>query len=900
MFKEFHIGSRRRSSRSDDTPLRDELLSIERLEERAKTLAARFTIHPNPRRMARSVFPRFNDNARLLDEAYRTLADDVHKGEFVPPAAEWLLDNFHLVASEIRDIRQNLPLGYYRELPKLALREHAGDARIYALALELIRHSDSRLDPQQLLRFMNGYQTAAPLTIGELWAWPSMLKLALIENLRRLAAEMLEGRRHRRSADAFAARIERDGKETPRPLPPVLDRIFVVQLLHLMREYGPCLSAVRSALDEHLAGLNLTAEDAIRQEHQRLAEAQVSVANVITSLRLCAAFDWSQYFESVSLVDRVLRRDPAGAYVGMDFLSRDRYRQAVEEISEPGGEAQINVALRAIENARPAAEGGGGRAAHVGYHLIGGGRRTLEADVAYRPRLFRRARRFIFAHAAGAYLGSIAFLTTLLLGLGFAYGRSQGGSVAALAGTVLLLFLPASEAAIAVVQRLAARLAPPRRLPRLDFQGGVPESARTLVVVPTMLTSVDGVNTLIEHIEVQALGNLDPNIHFAILGDFVDAPARETPEDEAILAAAKEGIDALNARYGGERGDRFFLFHRVRQWNPRQGTWMGWERKRGKIEELNRLLRGAADTSYRIQVGDTAILAGVRYCITLDSDTRLPRDAAKKLIGIIAHPLNRPHFDPVLDRVTEGYGILQPRVSVTMSSAAGSLFARLYAGHTGVDPYTTAVSDTYQDLFGEGIFTGKGLYDVDAFSAALHGRVPENALLSHDLFEGVHARTALVTDVELVDDYPSSVLAHARRQHRWVRGDWQILRWLFPYVPARSGLKRNRLPLISRWKIFDNLRRSLLPPATMALLLSAGRSCREARRSGRPPSWPRWSSPSTRCSWRPPPAPGSNRAGGCSCGRSGRTPEPSWPARSCSSRSRPAKPPRWCTPSRSR
>ena len=267
---------------------------------------------------------------------------------------------------------------------------------------------------------------------------------------------------------------------------------------------------------------------------------------------------------------------------------------------------------------------------------------------------------------------------------------------------------------------------------------------------------------------------------------------------------------------------------------------MGWERKRGKLEEWNRLLRGATDTSFSVQVGDVGILPGVRYCLTLDSDTRLPRDAAKKLIGIIAHPLNRPRFDARLGRVTEGYGILQPRVSVTMASAAGSLFARLYAGHTGVDPYTTAVSDTYQDLFGEGIFTGKGLYDVDAFMAALEGRVPENALLSHDLFEGLYARTALVTDVEVVDDYPASVLAHARRQHRWVRGDWQILRWLFPWVPTRSGLKRNRLPLISRWKIFDNLRRSLVPardrrPALSGLDDPAGQpGGLDGRRPGRP------------------------------------------------------------------
>ena len=308
--------------------------------------------------------------------------------------------------------------------------------------------------------------------------------------------------------------------------------------------------------------------------------------------------------------------------------------------------------------------------------------------------------------------------------------------------------------------------------------------------------------------------------NFAILSDYADATTRVAVDDEAILAAARSAIEDLNARAGGEPGPKFFLFHRDRQWNEREQVWMGWERKRGKLEEFNRLVRGATDTSFATQVGPLDALAGTRYCITLDSDTQLPRDAARELIGIISHPLNRPVVDPKLRRVTDGYGILQPRVSVTMASAAGSLFARTYAGHTGVDPYTTAVSDVYQDLFGEGIFTGKGLYDIDAFMTALEGRVPENALLSHDLFEGLHARAALVTDVEVVDDYPSNVLTHARRQHRWVRGDWQILWWLFPWVPTRAGLERNRLPLISRWKILDNLRRSLVAPSLVALFIA--------------------------------------------------------------------------------
>jgi len=811
-------------------PLRGEILSIERLEERAKALAASFTVARNPRRRARRFFPRLEDNARILREAYRIMADDVHRGEVVSPAAEWLLDNFHLVEAEIRGILHTLPREYYLQLPKLASREQAGTARIYAMALELIRQSDGRLDRHRLIRFVVAYQTVAPLTIGELWAWPSMLKLALIENLRRLAGDMLDSRSARREADRYVAQLDaaQDYSVLP-PQPAALHTAYVVQLLQRIREYGPVVSPLRAAVEARLSEHGTTAEEAIRTDHASQATAQVAIANAITSLRLCSTLDWADYVERVSLIEQVLQRDPAGVYGGMDFLSRDRYRHAVEDLAEPTGEAQLRVALRTVESARQAAElAPSGRAAHVGYHLIGKGRPELETDVEYRPRLAEDVRRVVFFYTTEIYLGSIGVFTGLLL-FGAAW---HAGLLGETAWTAALLFFPASEFAIALVQRLAAWVVPPRRLPRLDYSVGVSADARTMVIVPTLLTSVTGVNDLLDHLEVQALGNLDPRIHFAILSDFVDAPTEEMPEDGDILAAARAGIDALNARHGEGRTDRFYLFHRARRWNPGEGSWMGWARKRGKIEEFNRLLRGATDTSFRVQIGDLSILPSVRYCLTLDSDTRLPRDTAKKLIGIIAHPLNRPHFDPRLRRVTEGYGILQPRVSVTMASAAGSRFARVYAGHTGVDPYTTAVSDTYQDLFGEGLFTGKGLYDVDTFMAALDGRVPENALLSHDLFEGLHARAALVTDVEVVDDYPSSVLTHARRQHRWVRGDWQILFWLFPVVPTHKGLERNRLPLISRWKIFDNLRRSLVAPATVAFLALAW-----TRLPGNPAVW---------------------------------------------------------------
>src|SRR6185295_19411008 len=349
---------RRRRTTRREKPFRDELLSIERLEERALSLAAIFTVDPDPRRRARTIFPRFVDNARVLREAYRTLTSDVRAGRFVTSATEWLLDNFHLVASQIKDVHRNLPRTYYRQLPSLASREHARQPRIYAMAVELVRHSDSRIDRHQLGVFVNSYQRIAPLTIGELWAWPSMLKLALIENLRRLAAETLESRRARLAADAYVSRIEHEAGDAAPPLPSAFGIASIVQLLHRIREYGLRLSSISTAVEEHLASQETTAEAAIRREHQRQAADQVSVANAITSLRLCSALDWRQYVESVSLVEHVLQRDPAGAYARMDFLSRDRQRQAVEELAAPNGDAQVRVALRAVESARQAVAGG--------------------------------------------------------------------------------------------------------------------------------------------------------------------------------------------------------------------------------------------------------------------------------------------------------------------------------------------------------------------------------------------------------------------------------------------------------------------------------------------------------------------------------------------------------------
>ena len=468
----------------------------------------------------------------MLRHAYRTLAHDVRSGVFVTPATEWFLDNFHLISSEIIEVRENLPRHYYGELPPLAGRQ-AGEARIYAIAVELLRHSDSRLDLPQLQRFLNSYQRVAPLTIGELWAWPSMLKLALIENLRRLADEILEARGARRAADTFVSRIDEGPQDETIAITPDAHDAYIVQMLHRAREYDVRRSPLRAALEAHLIARGTVAEEVVRVEHQRQATSQASVANAITSLRLCATIDWRQYVESVSLVDNVLRRDPAGVYARMDFLSRDRQRQAVEELAEASGEAQIRVALKAVETARQhAAVKSHQAAAHIGYHLVGLGREALESELAYRPRPEHWFRRFVLKHPTPLYLGAIVLLTAALDGGGVYYARRCGGALVMQIVAALLLLIPASELAIAIVQKLTAINIPPQRLQRLDLTEGVPEDSRTMVVIPTLLSSEDGVRHLLEHLEVVAIGNIDPHIHFAILSDFLDAPEPAMPRDD--------------------------------------------------------------------------------------------------------------------------------------------------------------------------------------------------------------------------------------------------------------------------------------------------------------------------------------------------------------------------------
>ena len=813
----------------DELPLQAELYSVSQLEQHALALGTWHRVGPPGARVADTLLPRLAANEVALREAHALVTEAVHRGRRITPAAEWFIDNYHLIEEQIRTARRHLPRTYNRELPRLARTLHVGVPRIYDLVLELVSHTHGRLDLDSLRAFIAAYQSLQTLRLGELWAIPIMLRLALLENLRRIVDAVAAGRRDRELAGQWVERMIETAAAAPARVvlvlaemvaaDPALSHAFLAEMASRLQGQGPALVFPLTWLEQRLAERGQTVEHVFQLVSQSQAADQVAIGNSIGSLRLLGATDWRDFVESMSAVEAELARDPAGVHAAMDFATRDRYRHVVEAIARRSPMPEKDVAAAAVALAREGSE----RRAHVGYYLVDAGREALERAVRMRPGLRMRVRRAARRRGLAVYLvaivGGTGGLTALLWLRVFAvHTVDRPAWVVAL--MLAALALASSQLAVATVHWAATLLARPTLLPRLDFSAGIPAEHRTAVAVPTLLTDPQEIDHLLEALEVRFLANRDPRLAFVLLTDFRDAAHEHLAADEGLLARARAGIHALNARHAEPgRGRPFALLHRPRRWNPREGVWMGWERKRGKLEHFNEALRGRLD-NFSTVVGDPRELREVKYVIVLDSDTQLPRDAARELAGTLAHPLNRPRLDARLGRVVEGYTILQPRVAITMDSARRCGFARLFAGDPRIDPYSRAVSDVYQDLFAEGSFVGKGIYDVDAFQAALGGKLPENRILSHDLLEGAHARAGLVSDVLLFEDHPSAYSVEVSRRHRWTRGDWQILAWLGARVPQAGarGRARNPISWLSRWKIADNLRRSVVPIALLTLL----------------------------------------------------------------------------------
>ena len=797
----------------EEEPIRFELFSDERMAQHAASLAKEQKSRVIPKGL--DLMPRVRENSRLLVEAYKAIGKAAREHRAITPAAEWLLDNFHVIEEQINDINVYMPEKFYRQLPKLTNGFLTGYPRVYGIAWALVAHTDSRFSPEQLALFMRAYQEVQPLSIGELWAIPITLRIVMIENLRRLALKVMRSQIGRRLADEFVDQADKlDLSDQIAVLPdPHFRQAFAVQIVQRLHEPHPGPAPVLDFLNDWLVEQGVTLDEIVHREHVAQIAANLTVRNIITSMRAISAFDWPQFVEDSSLVDKHLRVHPT--YRAMDFLTRDRYRHAIEDLAKRSPYSEVEIAHKVIDKIERVATvpDANPQQQEPGFYLIGAGRTEFEQEVGFQPTFGQKLLRVYIAHAVFAYLASIGVGTLLFLALPVDAAFKAGLSGFEIALITLFALFPASDIATALVNRFIIAAVPPRHLPRLELKEGISDELRTFVVVPTMLIGEYNVKKQIDELEVQYLSNPADNVYFALLSDWIDTDLETLPEDESLLNVAISGINALNDKYGEQR---FYLYHRKRCWNPGEDKWMGWERKRGKLHEFNRLLRGATDTSF-ISIDGQPVSApsGVRYVITLDSDTKLPIGAVQQLVGTAAHPLNWPVMDPIEHRVTSGYSILQPRVTPTLPQRREhSLYHQLFSGACGVDAYSTSVSEVYQDLFGLGTYSGKGLYEVDPFEAALAGRVPENAMLSHDLFESVFARCAFVSDIELYEEFPSHTEVAASRSHRWARGDWQLLPWIFG--PSGKGM-----PLVGRWKMIDNLRRTFSAPGAFLTLLAA-------------------------------------------------------------------------------
>jgi cellobiose phosphorylase len=774
---------------------------------------------------------RLAENEEIISRSYKDVAEAIRQGHPQAPAAKWLVENYTFIEEQIDQVRLIFPPGYSRQLPRLSSGPLKGLPRVYEMAIELVSHTDGRVDDENISQFIRSYQTVHPLKLGELWAVPIMVSLALVENLRRVSRRIAWRRRHRESAVDWSQRFVEAVQLDPKSLitiladfvrsDPLLSAPFLAELTSCLQGTHPAMGLVINWVEQELSERGQTLELIQQAESHDQAADHASISHSITSLRQLGRVDWRDLVEALSAAEAILRQDPGGVHLQMDFRSRDLCRHEIEDLSRRSDREEEDVALAALRLAtertqRPETDP---REGTVGYFLIGDGRSQLETETRYRPSLRQRMERYVLCRALPVYLLAIALLTAVLsfdVILIFGYGPPWSWLVV----TSMAVILVASRSAVSLVNWWVSLLVMPRALPRLDFSKGIPDDHRTAVVVPAMLSSAATVDKLLEYLELRYLGNRSPNLLMVLLTDLPDALQEQMPEDKPLLEHALGRFRELNARYAADGQTVFHLLHRPRLWNPRQKRWMGHERKRGKIEHFNRLVLTGATEPFSLVEGDIVQLRSVRYGIVLDADTQLPPQAAWKMAAAMAHPLNRPHVDLAHQCVTRGYGILQPRLAVSLPQSQRSRFASLFAGDVGLDPYTREVSNVYQDLFGQGQFVGKAIYDIKAFDTAVSGRFPDNRILSHDLIEGCHARCGFLGDVELLEDHPDRYLVDASRRRRWARGDWQIARWLLARVPGADNMWRwNPLEMLARWMILDNLRRTLVPAAMLVALL---------------------------------------------------------------------------------
>ncbi|MGB4589336.1 MAG: glucoamylase family protein [Clostridiaceae bacterium] len=813
---------------------------LEELEEKARKTAEEHSVSLG-RNIRNWPIYRMNDNYNFITKVYRDLNEEVMKKRTVTPASEWLLDNYYIIEEQVKGIRVDLDRKLYDTMPDIGKGTFKGNTRVLSIATELVTTTNGQIDENQIMRYLQIYQEKNILLDREIWILPMMIRIALIEEIRQTVENIGENYTQWAMADDLFEKWILDDVPNLDSLLKLMSEIpginekdphLLEHLFYKLRRSGKGYLDILNYFNVLLEKDGTSIEQIANKEHDLEAMNSVAMGNSIKSLKDISGLDWTEIFEKVSFNEAILRKDPLGVYELMDMESRNRYRREVEKLAKAYRIPELEIAKKAITmaeqfNASLSAETNDiekdKRKSHIGYYLLGNGRKSLEDNLEGHLTIWENIRLAIKKRPGLVYIGSICLLIFLILLFVISYAaRFTGGERTwLLILTGLLVLIPASEIAISFVTRLATEISPPSFIPKLLLEDGIPEEMITVVAIPALFTNKNRVRELMENMEEHYLANPEKNLYFAIVGAFGDSDKLKDVKDNEVLREAYTRIRELNAKYAANGEEIFYFFNRVRTYSESDGKWIGWERKRGALLEFNNMIMGSKDTTFSAFSSLTLPEKNIKYVITLDADSVLPLGMAKKMIGAMAHPLNTAVLDEAKGIVVEGYGLMQPRISFDMDSSNKTTFSRIYTGQEGIDPYASAISDVYQDLFEEGIFTGKGIYDLKTYQRVLEDAIPENMVLSHDLLEGSYVRAALVTDLTLVDSYPSKYISYMKRLHRWIRGDWQLIPWLKRNIFNRKMEKvSNPLSYVSKYKMLDNLRRSLVSPALMILLLA--------------------------------------------------------------------------------
>lgn len=782
------------------------ILDEEQLKAHMEKIAIQHTLKAKSNKNTYPV-PQMLENYTTIKNVYNLLNEHIKLGINIHPAGEWILDNFYIIEETVRQIEKEMTLKKYTNFIGIQNGKYMGFARIYVLAAEIVAYTDNKIDGENLKKYLQAYQTKKTLNMEEIWNIGIFLQISIIQNIAEICEKIYSSQIQKYRVKNIIERLVEKKEKNELKYNQItgtklrdtefkgMKYPFIEYMSYSLKKYGKRAYGYLNVLEEEVEKLGITVSEAIQKEHFATAIRKISMANCITSIKKIQRINFLDIFEKINGVEGILNSDPAGIYEKMEHKTKEYYRNTIKEIAKKTNMSEIYIAKKTIELCNQGIDGNKDR--HIGYYLIGEGKKDLYNKLEYKEKIISEQTK------AKIYILSI-FIFTIILSL--VIGKAVTNSILKFIITTILLIIPISEFVNQTIQYILGKIIKPKLIPKMDFYDGIEAENATFVVIPTIIKTREKVQELFRKMETFYLANKSDNLYFAVLGDCSEGNKQEEEFDKEVIDEGIKQVEKLNEKYGKQGFPIFHFIYRERQYNNSEEKFLGWERKRGLLTQFNEYILKHEKNKFKINTINQDELPKIKYVITLDSDTDLVLNTAFELIGAMAHILNRPEVKNGI--VVKGHALMQPRIGINLDISNKNIFTKIFAGAGGIDNYTNAISDVYQDNFGEGIFTGKGIYDVEVFSEVLKKEIPENTVLSHDLLEGSYLRCGLVTDVMLMDGYPTKYASFMNRLARWTRGDWQIYRWL-----------KSKLNSLSKFKIFDNLRRSLFEISIIVLLI---------------------------------------------------------------------------------